>query len=193
PLRLIAELPRDLNGLTDVRFAQIGAHRRRDRQEPGAQFTVVRITLASEAHEFRSTMLRIIDELHKPLGRQLVRQTLHPLAASRSHLSDLRHGNGANERQAAHESKRTAAPVGYEPCSLTKGPQTKEELRHFEHQLRDRRALASADPTGPFPMSNRGHPVVLRVLRSVIDTAGVSVWHNDTQVVTYEFHQPTAA
>src|SRR5262245_29884677 len=110
-------------------------------------------------------MPRIIDELHEPLRRQLVRQTLHSPAAGRPHLSDLRHRKGANERQATHESERTAAPARYEPCSLTKGPQPKEALRHFEHQVRYRLALASGDPTCRFPLSHRGHLAVLRVLQ----------------------------
>src|SRR5262245_37668856 len=73
-------------------------------------------------------MSRIVDELHEPPGRQLIRQPLHSLAAGRPHLSDLRHGKRTNERQAAHESERTATPARYETCSLTKGPQPKEEL-----------------------------------------------------------------
>src|SRR5262245_13485983 len=104
-------------------------------------------------------------KLHETLRRQLVRQTLHSLAAGRPHLSDLRHRKGANERQAAHESERTAAPARYEPCSLTKGPQPKEALRHFEHQVRYRLALASGDPTGRLPLSHRGHHAVLRILK----------------------------
>ena len=54
-----------------------------------------------EAHQLRSTMLRIVDELHQPLGRKLVRQPLHPLAAGRSHSCDLRHGEWTDHRQAA--------------------------------------------------------------------------------------------
>src|SRR5262249_61780177 len=110
-------------------------------------------------------MPRIVDDLQEPVGRQLVCQALHSLAAGRPHLSDLRHGKGANERQAAHESERTAAPARYEPCSLTKGPQPKEELRHFEHQVCYRLALASENPTRRLPLSHRGHSVVLRILR----------------------------
>src|SRR5262245_64745774 len=120
-------------------------------------------------------MPRIIDELHEPLGRQLVRQTLHSLAAGWPHLSDLRHREGASERQAAHESERTAAPARYEPCTLTKGPQPKEALRHFEHQVCYRLALASEDPTGRLPLSHRGHPVVLPSLKDWLLTPKLSV------------------
>ena len=66
PLRLIVEPPHDVRGPADVRLAQLGAHRRGDRQEPGAHRAVARITLASKAHQLRSPMPRIVDELHEP-------------------------------------------------------------------------------------------------------------------------------
>src|SRR5215469_2246660 len=98
PLRLIAEPPHDLGGLTDVCLAQFVAHRRSNHQKPRVQLAVTRIALASKAHQFRSPMPRIVDELHEPLGRQLIRQPLHALAARRTHLGDLRDGEGANHR-----------------------------------------------------------------------------------------------
>src|SRR5262245_25445992 len=158
----MAELPHDLGGLTDVHLAQLGAHGRGDREEPRAQLAVARIPLEREAHELRSPVPRIVDELHESLGRQLIRQPLHALAAGWSHLGDLRHGKGTNQRQAAHESERTAAPARDEPCPLTNGPYSKEELCYFEHQVRDRLALARGDPTRRVPLSPRLHPVPLR-------------------------------
>src|SRR5215472_263390 len=98
PLRLIAEPPHDLGGLTDVCLAQFVAHSRSNHQKPRVQLAVTRIALASKAHQFRSPMPRIVNELHEPLGRQLIRQPLHALAACRTHLGDLRDGEGANHR-----------------------------------------------------------------------------------------------
>jgi hypothetical protein len=86
-------------------------------------------------------MPRIVDEFHEAFGRKLVSQPLHPLAAGRPHLGDPGDAEGANQRQAAHETERTAAPGCDEPSSLTDGPYSKEELGHFEHQARDRLAL----------------------------------------------------
>jgi hypothetical protein len=54
-------------------------------------------------------------ELHEPLGRELVRQTLHPLAAGRPHLSDLRHDKGTEQRHAAHEAERATPQVVISP------------------------------------------------------------------------------
>jgi hypothetical protein len=45
-------------------------------------------------------MFRIVDEVHEPFGRKLVRQPLHALAAGGSHLRDLRHGQGTKQREA---------------------------------------------------------------------------------------------
>src|SRR5262245_59249800 len=103
----------------------------------------------------------IVNKLHEPLGRQLVRQTLHSLAARRPHLGHPRHGEGAGERQAAHEAERPAAPARDEPCSPTKGPQPKKELRHFEHQVRNRLTTAD-DPTRGFPLST--HYITVRAI-----------------------------
>src|SRR5262249_59465465 len=95
----------------------------------------------------RSPLPRFVDDLYKPLGRKLVRQPLHALAAGRPHLGDLWHGEGTEQRQTAHETERAGAPVGDQPCLLTNRAQTKEELRDLEHQVRDRLALAAGDPT----------------------------------------------
>ena len=63
-------------------------------------------------------MLRIVDEFDEPLGRKLIRQPLHALAAGGPHLGDLRHGERTKQREASHEAERTAAPTGDEPCLL---------------------------------------------------------------------------
>src|SRR5215469_10815848 len=51
PLRLIAEPPHDLGGLTDVCLAQFVAHSRSNHQKPRVQLAVTRIALASKAHQ----------------------------------------------------------------------------------------------------------------------------------------------
>ena len=49
--------------------------------------------------------------MHEPLGRKLIREPLHALAARGSHLGDLRHGQRAKQYQASHEAERTAQLV----------------------------------------------------------------------------------
>ena len=44
------------------------------------------------------------------------------------------------------------------PLLLANGPQAKEELRHFEHQVHDRLALAAHARTCRFPLSHHRHP-----------------------------------
>ena len=96
PLRprfhIVAQLPHDLGRAADVRFAESGAHGGGDRHEPGVQLAVARVAFARQLHELRPPMLRIVDELDEPVGRKFIRQPLHPLAAGRPHLRDLRHG-----------------------------------------------------------------------------------------------------
>jgi hypothetical protein len=85
---------------------------------------------------------RIVDESDEPIGRELICQTLHPLATRGPHLGDLRHGQGAQQREAPHEAERAAAPARDEPSLLAEGPYPEEALSHFEHQLGDRLSLA---------------------------------------------------
>src|SRR5262249_27002717 len=106
-------------------------------------------------------MPRIVDELHEPLGRKLIRQPLHALTAGGAHLGDLRHGERTKQREASHEAERTAAPTGDEPCLLAEGPDLEEALGHFEHQLGDRLGLAVDDWARPRPSARRG-PVSCR-------------------------------
>jgi len=70
------------------------------------------MAVAREAHQLRSAVPRIVDELHEPLGREFVRQPLHALAAGWPHLGDLRHREGADQRQAAHKTKCAGTPTG---------------------------------------------------------------------------------
>ena len=98
-------------------------------------------------------MLRVVDEFHEPLGRKLIRQPLHALAAGGSHLGDLRHGQWAEQREASHEAERAAAPVGDKPCFLTHRPYPEEALGHFEHQFGDRLGLTVDDWARPGPVS----------------------------------------
>src|SRR5262249_45993244 len=69
PLQLIAEPTDSLGTLSDLRLGLIGPHRRGDCQEPRAHLAVARITLGGEAHQLRSAMPRIVDELHESVGR----------------------------------------------------------------------------------------------------------------------------
>ena len=83
-----------------------------------------------------------VDEFHESFGGKLIRQPLHALATSQSHLGDLRHGQRAKQRETSYDTKCTAAPTGDESCRLAKSPYLEEVLGHFEHQPR----LASTDP-----------------------------------------------
>ena len=119
--------------LGDERWATVGraetdADGRRDRQEPGLKLAVAHSTCARKPHELRAPVLWVVDEFHEPLGRQLIRQPLHALAAGGSHLGDLRHGEWAEQREASHEAERAATPAGDEPGLLTHRPYTKEAL-----------------------------------------------------------------
>ncbi|MER8370815.1 hypothetical protein [Mesorhizobium sp. M1348] len=67
----------------------------------------------------------------QPLGRKLIRQPLHPLAAGRPHLGDLRHGQRTKQREASHEGERTAPPAGDKPRLLADSPYPEEALGHF--------------------------------------------------------------
>ena len=118
-------------------------------KEPGVQLAVARVAFARKLHELRAPVLRIVDEFDEPLGRKLIRQPLHALAAGGPHLGDLRHGQRTKQREASHEAERTAAPAGDEPCLLADGPYPEEALGHFEHQLRDRLGLAVNDWARP--------------------------------------------
>jgi len=154
---LIAQLPHDLDGLADIRFADIDAHRRGHRQEAGVELTVARVTSGRKPRQPRAPVFRIVDEFHEAFGRKLIRQPLHALTARRSHLGDLRDRQGAKQCEATHEAKRTAAPAGDEPCFLTDGAYPEEALGHFEHQLGDRLPFAVGRSPCPFPVSCRGH------------------------------------
>src|SRR5262249_4070109 len=98
-------------------------------------------------------MFRIVDEFDEPLGRQLVRQPLHALAACWPHLCDLRNGQWPEQREAAHEAKCTAAPTGDETGFLTERADPEEALCHFKHQLGDRCPLAVLGCPRPCPVS----------------------------------------
>ena len=87
-------------------------------QEPGVQLAVVRVAFGRQLHKLRAPVLRVVDEFDEPLGRKLIRQPLHPLAAGGPHLGDLRHGQRTKQREASHEAERTAAPTGDEPGLL---------------------------------------------------------------------------
>jgi hypothetical protein len=50
-----------------------------------------------------------------PSAGELIRQTLHPLAAGRPHLSDLRHRERADQRHAAHETEGASAQLVINP------------------------------------------------------------------------------
>jgi protein-S-isoprenylcysteine O-methyltransferase Ste14 len=100
------------------------------------------------------------------------------MRARRPHLSDLRDGQGAKQREATHDAKRTASPAGDEPCFLTDGPHPKEALGYFEHQLGDCLPLAVGSSFCAFPVSCRGH---FHPIRSLIDTLVVNL-QNDTSL-----------
>jgi hypothetical protein len=59
---------------------------------------IARIPLVSEAHQLGAPMPWVVDQIHEPLGCELIRQPLHALAAGRPHLCDLRHGERTDER-----------------------------------------------------------------------------------------------
>src|SRR4029453_10130390 len=63
-LGLVADSPHDFNGASDLRLAQVGAHRRRNRQEPRAQLPVARLTFAREANELGSLVLWVVEKFH---------------------------------------------------------------------------------------------------------------------------------
>jgi hypothetical protein len=108
-------------------------------------------------------VLRVVDEFHEPLGRKLIRQPLHALAAGGAHLGDLRHRERTQQREASYEAERTAAPGRDQSGLLTDCPYPEEALGHFEHQLGDRLGLAVGDearlrPSAhPGPLSRRRH------------------------------------
>ena len=70
-------------------------------------------------HKLRAPVLRIVNEFDKLLGRKFIRQPLHSLTASGSHLRDLRHRERTQHREAAHEAESTTAPASDQPCLLT--------------------------------------------------------------------------
>src|SRR5215213_9363648 len=160
PLRtrfyIIAQLPHDLGGLADLRFAESDAQVRCDRKKPDVELAVARVTFGRKPHELRAPVLRIFDEFHKPLGRKLIGEPLHPLTAGGPHLGDLRHGQRTKQRQASHEAERAAAPARDEPRLLADRPYPEEALRYFEHQLGDRLALAVDDRARPCPLVRPG-------------------------------------
>src|ERR671918_1861458 len=158
---IIAQMPHELDGLADIRFAESDAHGRGDRKEPSVELAVARVTFGRKLHKLRAPVLRIVDEFHEPLGGKLIRQPLHALTAGGSHLGDLRHGERTKQREASHEAERTAAPAGNKPGLLTKRPYSEEALGHFEHQLRDRLGLAVNDSARPCPWGRPG-PVSCR-------------------------------
>src|SRR5512147_2256713 len=117
-LHIIAQLPHDLDRLADIRLAAGNDHGGCDRQQPGVELAVACVAFERKLHELRAPVLRIVDELNQPLGRQLIRQPLHALTAGGPHLGDLRHGERAKQREASHEAERAAAPTGDEPRLL---------------------------------------------------------------------------
>ena len=143
---------------------------------PGSAPRLSRVSCTS----FERRCFGLSTNSHEPVGRKLVGQPLHALAAGRPHLGDLRHGQGTEQREAAHEAKRAAAPPGDQPGLLTDRADPKKELRHFEHQVRNRLALAAhgsavaSSVVAPWPSFTR-------VPRS-LDTYVVNS-HNDTHVV----------
>src|SRR5215469_18869605 len=179
-LHIIAQLPHDLGGPADIRFAESDAEGRGDHQELGVELAVACIAFGRQLHELRALVLRIVDEFDEPLGRKLIRQPLHALATGGSHPGDLRHGERTKQREASHETERTAAPTGDEPRLLAKSPYFEEALGHFEHQLPDRLGLAVNDwacrrPSAhPGPVSYRRHPRSLRLYQFLpVDTVVV--------------------
>src|SRR5262249_17500560 len=137
-LHIIAELSHDLCRPADIRFAESDTHGRSDRTEPGAELAVARIVFGCQLHKLRALVLWIVDEFDEALGRELIRQPLHALTASGSHLRDLRHSERTKQREASHKAERTAAPIRDEPCPLAESPYPKEALGHFEHERGDR-------------------------------------------------------
>src|SRR5215204_2352160 len=118
-LYIVAQLPHDFGGPADVRFAEGDAQGGSDRQEAGVELAVARITFARKPHKVRAPVLRVVDEFDEPLGRKLIRQALHALAAGRPHLGDLGHGERTQQREASYEPEGTAAPAGDQSCLLT--------------------------------------------------------------------------
>src|SRR5919106_1818235 len=158
---IIAQMPHELDGLADIRFAERDAHGGCDRKEPSVELAVARVAFRRKLHELRAPVLRIVDEFDEPLGRKLISQPLHPLATGGPHLGDLRHGQRTKQREASHEAERTAAPAGNKPGLLTKRPYSEEALGHLEHQLRDRLGLAFDDWVRPRSSTHLG-PVSCR-------------------------------
>jgi hypothetical protein len=115
---ILAQLPHQLGGLADIRFAKSDVHVRGDRQKPGVQVAVARIAFPRQLHELRAPVLWIVDEFDESFGCELIRQPLHPLSAGRPHLSDLRHSQRTKQGEASHEAERTAAPSGDQTCPL---------------------------------------------------------------------------
>jgi hypothetical protein len=140
-----AQLPHGLRGSADFPFAEAAGHGRCNRQEPGVELAVARITFAGKPHELRAPVLRVVDEFDKPIRRQLICQPLHPLSAGGSHLGDLRHRQRTQQREASHETERTAAPARDQASFLTQRPYPEEALGDLEHQLGDRLGLPVGD------------------------------------------------
>ena len=147
-VHLIAQTLHDLPGSPDVSFAETDAQGGCDCKKASVQVAVAPLALCRELHQLRTQVFRIVDEVHEPFGRKLVRQPLHALAAGRSHLRDLRHGQGTKPREAPHDAKRTAASAGDPPGFLTDGPYPEEELRHVQH-LREETMVNPAGPQRP--------------------------------------------
>jgi hypothetical protein len=136
-----AQLPHGLRGSADVPFAEAATHDRCNRQEPGVELAVARVTFAGKPHQLGTPVLWVVGEFDKPVGRKLVRQPLHPLPAGGAHLGDLRHSERTKQREASHETECTAAPARDQAGFLTQRPYPEEALGHLEQQLGDRLGL----------------------------------------------------
>jgi 3-methyladenine DNA glycosylase AlkD len=91
-LHIIAQLSHDMSGLANIRFVQSGARGRGDRQEAGIELAVLRLARLRQLQQLRAPVPRVVDEFDQAIGRKLIGQPLHPLAAGRPHPGDLRHG-----------------------------------------------------------------------------------------------------
>src|SRR5690606_17791969 len=91
-LHVIAKSPHNLDGLADICLILCDVHGRCDRNELGVELAVARVAFAGKPYKLRALVLRIVDEFHQPLGRELIGQPLHALTARRSHPGDPRHG-----------------------------------------------------------------------------------------------------
>src|SRR5262245_22671853 len=76
---IFAHVPYYLDGITDIRLTESGAHHRSAFQQSGGELPISRFALGGQRHQLRASMPGIVDESDESRARELVCETLHPL------------------------------------------------------------------------------------------------------------------